>query len=152
MGARARILSTVQMMRKTAATRDGQTVVTPEAPPDIHEWLDHAFIAVQTEWNGWRAAQVRAADLEDVHWAQPPGARQPLVHGAIWCDRLYSGQLPHDCELTSAPHRLLVCVLKSHTAAAVFAELSKRADEAVCGLPRPDREFARVTARPPLVG
>jgi hypothetical protein len=143
MAARAGISSTVQMMRKTATMRDGQTAGSPEARPQILEWIDHAIIAVQTEWNGWRAACVRAADLEDVHWAQPPGARQPLVHGAIWCNRLHSGQLPHNCELTTAPHRLLVWVLKSHTSAPVFAELSKRADAAVGGFPCPGPASAR---------
>jgi hypothetical protein len=130
------------MMRKTAATRDGQTTVGSAAAPaivplvnDDRDLVNHAIVAVQSEWNDWRSAHVRVTDLEDVHWAQPPGARQPLVHGAVWCNRLHSGHLSHDCELTPAPHRLVVCVLKSHTQPAVFAELARRADAAAGGAP-----------------
>jgi hypothetical protein len=101
------------------------------AAPPILESIDHAIVAVQSAWSDWRAAHVRVADLENIHWVQPPGARQPIVHGIVWCNRLHSGQLPHGCELSPAPHRLLVCVLKSHTQPAVFAALSRRADQAL---------------------
>jgi hypothetical protein len=89
--------------------------------------LENAIVAVQSEWNGWRTAMVRAAHLEDVHWEQPTGALRPLLHAVVGCDRLQSGEIAHHCELTPPPHRLLVCVLKSHTPTAVFDELSKRA-------------------------
>lgn len=93
--------------------------------------LKNAIVAIQREWNGWRTAMVRIAHLEDVHWEQPPGAPRPLLHAMVSCDRLQSGRIDHDCELTPAPHRLLVCVLKSHTSPAVFDALSRRAGTAL---------------------
>jgi hypothetical protein len=40
-----------------------------------------------------------------------PGAA-PLVHGYISCTDIISGDFPHDCERTGAPHQRLVCVIK----------------------------------------
>jgi hypothetical protein len=87
-------------------------------------------IRVQREWDGWRSAQVRTSDLEDVHWLQPGRAPRPLVHGYISCADIVDGDLPHDCGLTHGPHRLLVCVVKRHVAPCVYAQLMQRADEA----------------------
>jgi hypothetical protein len=39
-----------------------------------------------------------------------------------------SGDVPHECGAEKSPHRLLVCVLKCHTAASVFEELVRRAE------------------------
>jgi len=86
-------------------------------------------IRVQSEWNGWRNAEVRLGDLRDVHWFQPTRAPHPLVHGYILCSNIVTGDIPHDCDRRSAPHRLLVCILKSHTIATVYADLARRADE-----------------------
>jgi hypothetical protein len=88
---------------------------------------EDAIVAVQSEWNGWRTAMVRVGNLEDVHWAQPSGAPKPLIHAVVSCDRIRSGEIDHRCELTRPPHHLLVCVLKCHTAASVYEELSRRA-------------------------
>ena len=95
------------------------------------ESIEDAIVAVQSEWNGWRTAMVRVAHMENIHWAQPAGAPRPLIHAVIPCDRLHTGQIAHHCELTPPPHRLLVCVLRSHTPSAVFAELARRADAAL---------------------
>jgi hypothetical protein len=84
------------------------------------------LMIVQQDWNGWRKAWAPVSALEDVHWYQPPGAPKPLVHGYVACAALVSGQLPHDC--SSAPHRLLVCVLRQHTGSAVFDALVERAN------------------------
>jgi hypothetical protein len=113
--------------------RDGYTGARPDIPRAVLDEVDRAIVPVYSAWNGWQPAHVRVVDLEDIHWAQPSGARLPLLHGSVRCDRLHSGRLPHCCEETTAPHRLLVCLLKSHTQAAVFAELSKRAGERVRG-------------------
>ena len=86
-------------------------------------------IRVQSEWNGWRNAEVRLGDLRDVHWFQPTRAPRALVHGYILCSSIMIGDIPHDCDRRSAPHRLLICILKSHTIATVYAELARRADE-----------------------
>jgi len=96
------------------------------------------LIRVQREWNGWQDAEVPLRDLEDVHWFQPHGAPNPLIHGYVNCTQLVSGSLAHDCNSRSAPHRLLVCVLKRHTIVTAFAELAQRADARRTNiLPRP---------------
>jgi hypothetical protein len=89
---------------------------------------DDMLIRVHGEWKGWRTAEVRFRDLLAVHWFQPNQAPHPLVHGYVSCTQLVTGEIPHHCSRT-APHRLLVCVLKSHTLPAAFAELARRADE-----------------------
>ena len=91
--------------------------------------LDNAFVVVHREWNGWRNAMVRLAQLREVRWVQPPGAPRPLIHAQVNCGDVHSGDLQHDCEPASAPHPLLVWVLKSHSAPLVFAELARRASE-----------------------
>jgi hypothetical protein len=90
---------------------------------------DELLIRVQSAWNGWRNAEVRLGDLRDVHWFQPPRAPHALVHGYIVCSNIVIGDIPHDCDRSSAPHRLRVCILKSHTIATVYAELARRADQ-----------------------
>ena len=88
------------------------------------------FVVVQREWNGWRTGMALLNDLHDIHWHQPPGAPRPLIHAYLSCSQLQSGNLPHDCEQRSAPHQLLVCLLKSHTAPWVFEDLARRASDA----------------------
>jgi hypothetical protein len=90
---------------------------------------DDLLVCVQREWNGWRTGQVRLHDLQDIHWFQPSGAPRRLAHGYIACTNIVAGALPHDCERASAPHRLLVCILKSHTGTSLYAEIARRADE-----------------------
>jgi hypothetical protein len=90
---------------------------------------DDKLIRVQSEWDGWRNAEVRFGDLRSVHWLQPTRAPHALVHGYISCSNIVTGDIPHDCDRMSAPHRLLVCILKRHTIPVVYAELARRADE-----------------------
>jgi hypothetical protein len=89
---------------------------------------DHTVVFVQPEWNGWRTAEIRLGDLQDLHWWQPRGAPRALVHGYISCPGVTSGAIAHDCEGTAAPHRLLVCVLKKHNLPSIYADLARRAD------------------------
>jgi hypothetical protein len=89
---------------------------------------DDVLIRVHSEWNGWRNAEVRLGDLRDVYWFQPNGAPHAIVHGYISCSNIVMGDVPHECDRRS-PHRLLVCILKSHTIRTVYAELARRADE-----------------------
>ena len=86
------------------------------------------LIRVHPEWNGWQTAAVRLGDLEEVRWARPEGAPRDLVHGYVHCDRVVTGELPHDCAGTRPPHRLLVCILKRHTVPAVYDDLVQRAN------------------------
>jgi hypothetical protein len=90
---------------------------------------DRTLIRVNREWNGWRSAEVRLADLRGVHWFQPIGAHHPLLHAYIWCTTIVSGDIPHACDDTPAPHSVMVCVLKRHAVPTVYAELARRADE-----------------------
>ena len=98
--------------------------------PAASRTTEDAIVVVQREWNGWRTATVQVAHLKNLHWAQPPGAPRPLLHALVPCTRLHSGRIEHRCEASEPPHDLLVCVLKSHTQSAVFADLSRRADAA----------------------
>jgi hypothetical protein len=93
---------------------------------------DGRTIEVVAEWNGWRTADVLVSDLENVHWFQPVGAPRPLLHAYALCTQLKAGELGHDCGLERAegPHRLRLCILKSHTPSSTYRELAARADEA----------------------
>jgi hypothetical protein len=95
---------------------------------------DDTRICVQREWNGWRTAEVRLRDLQQVHWLQPSGAPRPLVHGYVSCDGFITGSLVHECAPEQRPHPLLVCVLKSHTVPAVYDELVRRANGRRCAM------------------
>jgi hypothetical protein len=86
-------------------------------------------VIVRSQWNAWRAATVPVTELEDIHWLRPNGAPRRLLHGYVWCNRARAGQLPHDCPVAPAPHRVLVCVLERDTVASVFGQLSMRATE-----------------------
>lgn len=88
-----------------------------------------AVICVQGEWDGWKTAEVRLRDLQDVHWSQPSGAPRPLAHGYILCTDIIAGEVPHACGRGAPPHRLHVCVLKRHSAPSVYAEIARRADD-----------------------
>lgn len=88
--------------------------------------MSGAEICVQAAWNAWQSAEVRLEHLQNVHWLQPPGAPRPLLHAYVLCTDVVNGNLPHECH-AGAPHRLLVCVLKSHTIPSVYGELSRRA-------------------------
>ena len=127
MDSAAALAFTVCMLAHTAAVQresgneSGSSHGRPEA-------LDHrTMVVVQRDWQGWRTATVMLSDLEDIRWLQPNGAPRPMIHAHVTCSKLRPGDLQHDCDLRSAPHHLLVCVLKSHTAPSVFEELARRA-------------------------
>lgn len=89
----------------------------------------NAIVYVQREWNAWRTAEVRLRDLKEIHWRQPAGAPQKLVHAYVSCADIRAGDLPHACGDSWGPHRLLVCVLRRHVTPSVHAEIARRADE-----------------------
>ena len=93
------------------------------------EGHDGMLIRVQSEWNGWRNAEVRLRDVKSVHWFHPSQAPHSLVHGYIACTNVVTGDIPHRCDPASRPHRLRVCILKRHAIPSVYAELARRADE-----------------------
>jgi hypothetical protein len=90
---------------------------------------DDISICLHADWKHCQIASTRFADLHDVHWHQPPGAPQAMVHGYVACTDLVTGDIPHDCDPMTAPHHLHVCVLKRHTIPRVYAELARLADE-----------------------
>jgi hypothetical protein len=96
--------------------------------------MDDVLIRVQAGWDCWANADVRVSDLRDLHWFHPIGAPQALVHGHISCSSLMAGEIPHQCDPGSVPHRLRVCILKRHNMPTVYAELARRADERSPGL------------------
>jgi hypothetical protein len=89
---------------------------------------EETLIPVQQEWNGWRLAEVRIKDLQDVHWFQPPGAPRALLHGYVSPSTVVSGDLVQQ-NSGVAPDRLLVCVIKCHMAAPIYTALAARADQ-----------------------
>ena len=115
-------------MRTIAA--DYTETATPEIQVRVQGNLPTALVVVQRAWSEWRTALVRVSDLEDVHWFRPAGAVRPLIHAYVMCDRVVSGRLSHDCTKSACPHRVLVCLLKSHTTGSVFEELARRANSA----------------------
>jgi hypothetical protein len=134
------------------AVHDGRFIMTASNAPATVAPTDDAIVAVQTEWDGWHRAMVRVADLEEIHWAQPPGAPRPLLHATVSCHRVLSGNVERLCKETPPPHRLLVCLLKRHLSPTVFERLAARADSAArtgCAYKPP---AALVRRRRPLFG
>ena len=113
-----------------------QPVTHPGALPNPHRAADagrsrqpNALVVVQRDWKGWKKAMAPLQSLQNVHWHQPHGAPRPIIHAYVSCADLASGDVPHECSAVGAPHRLLVCVLKCHTAPSVFDELVRRAEQ-----------------------
>jgi hypothetical protein len=88
------------------------------------------LVRVQSDWKDWRTAEVRLRDVTGLHWSQPAGAPHALLHGYITCMSIISGDIPHRCDESATPHRLLVCVLKRRTPPPVYAVLALQADAA----------------------
>ena len=85
------------------------------------------LVPVQLEWDAWRLTEVPFRDLHDVHWFQPPGAPRALLHAFVSPARLLGTTLYSSAAEMS--QRILVCILKSHTASATYAALVQRANE-----------------------
>jgi hypothetical protein len=115
------------MAMRTAARRDSYIVPT-DLPAAAQSALHESdLVRVQCRWDDWRTAMVRPGDLDEVHWWWPAGAPRALIHAYVDCSQSGARELPHDCEPGSRPHRLLVCVLKSHVSSHVFEYFSQRA-------------------------
>jgi hypothetical protein len=93
------------------------------------------IIRVYRSWDGWQNAEVRVGHIKRVHWLQPDRAPHHLLHGFVSCADLISGQIPHECDGASAPHDLLVCVLKRHVVPTTYEELVRRADAGRASVP-----------------
>ena len=93
---------------------------------------DGYTISLSADWNGWRSATARLEALRDVHWHRPDGAPQPLLHARVSCADLVASDLPHQCSTSTAPHEIVVCVLRRHNLPDAYAALTLRAKEASC--------------------
>lgn len=99
-----------------------------QAKGDTMRRADNLLISVTTDWNDWRSAHARLGDLRDVHWHQPKGAPRSMVHAYVSCADIVGGNFSHNCDQLSAPHRVRVCVLRSHNMPSVYAEVARGAD------------------------
>jgi hypothetical protein len=87
------------------------------------------LIRVHGSWKGWRNAEVKLGNIRGVHWSQPDQAPNQLLYGFISCTDIVSGEIPHECDHGSAPHDLLVCVLKRHVVSSAYATLVRSAEQ-----------------------
>jgi hypothetical protein len=106
------------------------------------------IIRVYRSWDGWQNAEVRIRDIRRVHWRQPDRAPHHLLHGFVSCADFISGQIPHECDAASAPHDLLVCVLKRHVVPSTYEELVRTADAGRASLPLATGASARTRLAP----
>jgi hypothetical protein len=90
---------------------------------------EEMLIRVHGSWDGWQNAEVRLGNLRGVHWFQPDRAPHQLLYGFVSCADLVNGFIPHACDQATAPHDLLVCVLKRHVVPSAYAELVRSAAE-----------------------
>ena len=93
------------------------------------------LIRVYGSWNGWQNAEVRLGNIRNVHWLQPDRAPHQLIYGFVSCADIVSGHIPHECDEASAPHDLLVCVLKRHVVSSAYAELVRCAEQSRTSVP-----------------
>ena len=96
----------------------------------VSQLSEDVLVPVQREWNGWRLAHVRLADLEDLHWLQPSGAPQALLHAYVWCSKIASGTLTGLTELADSERGTGVRP-ESHLLPNVYSTLASRAIRAV---------------------
>jgi hypothetical protein len=52
----------------------------------------------------------------------------------VRCTDIVSGDIPHDCDERTLPHRLLVCVLKRHALPTAYMDLAGQADAQRSGI------------------
>jgi hypothetical protein len=90
------------------------------------------LVPVQREWHGWQTTEVPLCDLHEIHWLRPSGAPRALVHAYVPTSKL-APVTPDVIGHRVMGDRQLVCILKSQTAATVYAHLASRADEAGLG-------------------
>ena len=70
------------------------------------------LVKVRGGWTDWHSALVPVDALQELHWCQPLGAPRPIMHAYLLCTDVVDGGIPHDCDRSAAPHRLLVCILR----------------------------------------
>jgi hypothetical protein len=92
-----------------------------------------AIVFVRRRWNTPEVAQVRVDEIWNLHFRDEPGGvcralPRAFLCAHVWCDKLQAGTLAHNCRSDPpAPHELLVCILPTDNAAAVYEGLRARA-------------------------
>lgn len=104
---------------------------------------DDAIVHVRSGWRDWDGAEVRAGDLEDVHWRRPSGAPTRLLHAYLRGSSADGPQEPGS--RTGVPARVLVCILRHDTVPSLYVELADRASDH-----RGSDQAADATGRPAL--
>jgi hypothetical protein len=77
-----------------------------------------SIIHVRRQWNDYRNASYKLADIDGLHWtAYSGGVRQraprEFLHGYVRCDAMLSGMVAHSGLHGPCPHRIKVCIVKS---------------------------------------
>lgn len=94
-------------------------------------------IVVRRHWNGTDGAVFRLADVSEYHWSQTSGGQatglgrvspRPMVHGYVWCDREYRGELAHSCMHGPPPHRIKVCIVAKDNSRQVMTWVKAQSD------------------------
>jgi len=88
---------------------------------------------VRRRWNAPEIAQVSVDDIWDLQMRNEPGGvcgafPRAFLCAHVWCDKIRTGTLTHNCQSDPpAPHELLVFILPTDNAAAVYEGLRARA-------------------------
>jgi hypothetical protein len=104
---RGRFLMPEERLRKQQEERDAAAVAAEPGP----------VVWVRRQWNDWRHAAYRMADLDGLHWSNMSGgiqqrANRDYLHAYVWCDGMIAGELAHSCRHGQGPHRIKVCITK----------------------------------------
>ena len=93
---------------------------------------DQETVWVRRQWNDWRHASYRIADIERPHWDDMSGgvgalAPQLFLHAYDWCDAMLEGELAHSCAHGEGPHHIKVCITKTGNNKAAYRRCAELA-------------------------
>jgi len=76
-------------------------------------------VQVRRHPQDWQTAVYKLQDIEGLHWDIESGGVQhrtshPTVFGYVMCDGMVSGEVAHSCAHGPPPHRIKVCLPKTH--------------------------------------
>ena len=81
--------------------------------------MENDFLVTVARGPGDFQAQYRFSQIQGLHWdCVTGGVNIPLpwtvVMGYVWCNGMESGELSHSCAHGPPPHRIKVCLFKTH--------------------------------------
>ena len=102
--------------------RTARTIAADDAPT----------VWVRRQWDDYRKAAYRLADLSGFHKSDVSGgigkaANRPYWHAYVYCDAMIEGELAHSCQHGKGPHRIKVCLVKKDNAA-VWSDVLQAAE------------------------